>query len=718
LLNFTNIFAVEENIPVGEHDSMDTLTEKEDTMLPSTDTESLEPSKNVEVHNKNQEIKEENMFVPNVTASEPKKEGSAKFENENKTASKDSDSVEELIPAERHLTATSCNADLSDEKEPITEPSKDVVESDQSQQETSDLETATNDEKKVVLSTEDTEIISGNESETPLKDQLSDSVNENTEIKSLTSVESTSVDCQEEIVHSSPEKNISKAHDADVQVTGASSEENFVNLVPDQIHDHSVAYKGKKQEGEIVQEQPAELTEDFISAQKADSASPTTDKANSNKGIEQASNLTGELNTALNNYEESAFIAQQNEEQLSSLDSTADSVEKESVHVQEQYMLSKYSASKFETSSSESSSIVSTVDEKFTKTSSSESRITSESSKSTTTSSDYKIITDVTNSATESKEHHIVETSKQSIVILDAATDDQLSSGTFSTEDISPQFTDLPVKLAASKVDFDHENNMADEQDGNTHMEEKIATADYASIQKITETRLAQENRCSSQASDISDKEIPASTPRSDITISPGPLDSGLTTSSSARFVWGDNNENLVTDTVDIMTQSIYMPSTCEGHADEESLGTGLVSEDINEPILKDPLLQMTETVLFIAASGKEPIKKGEQKECKIEEKEENGNIVPQEKKEETTNDGKGESSSSTNSNITDAASDKTKSTDKNPPADNSENKDDDPIAGWGKPLGLPSPIRPSTPAKQAKKSEEEAMDTNKVCIF
>ena len=43
------------------------------------------------------------------------------------------------------------------------------------------------------------------------------------------------------------------------------------------------------------------------------------------------------------------------------------------------------------------------------------------------------------------------------------------------------------------------------------------------------------------------------------------------------------------------------------------------------------------------------------------------------------------------------------------------EKEPEDPIADWGKPLGLPSPIRPSTPAKQQKRSNEEPVDTNKV---
>merc|ERR1719474_1904458 len=39
----------------------------------------------------------------------------------------------------------------------------------------------------------------------------------------------------------------------------------------------------------------------------------------------------------------------------------------------------------------------------------------------------------------------------------------------------------------------------------------------------------------------------------------------------------------------------------------------------------------------------------------------------------------------------------------------------DDPISSWGKPLGLPSPIRPGTPAKHSKKADDEAIETNKL---
>ena len=44
--------------------------------------------------------------------------------------------------------------------------------------------------------------------------------------------------------------------------------------------------------------------------------------------------------------------------------------------------------------------------------------------------------------------------------------------------------------------------------------------------------------------------------------------------------------------------------------------------------------------------------------------------------------------------------------------------ENEDPISGWGKPLGLPSPIRPSTPAKHSKKNEEQSADTNKVIVL
>jgi hypothetical protein len=157
------------------------------------------------------------------------------------------------------------------------------------------------------------------------------------------------------------------------------------------------------------------------------------------------------------------------------------------------------------------------------------------------------------------------------------------------------------------------------------------------------------------------------------------------------------------------------MPSTCETDDADESLGI-LLSEDANEPILKDPLLQMTETVLFIAASGKTPMKKTEEQESQLENLEENGNKVSESAGKETSTDGKKEPTTSTKSDSTGAAAGSSKLDGK--PDEDGKKDDEDPIAGWGKPLGLPSPVRPSTPAKQVKKGEDEQMDTNKVCMF
>jgi len=43
--------------------------------------------------------------------------------------------------------------------------------------------------------------------------------------------------------------------------------------------------------------------------------------------------------------------------------------------------------------------------------------------------------------------------------------------------------------------------------------------------------------------------------------------------------------------------------------------------------------------------------------------------------------------------------------------SEKSIDKTKDPIADWGKPLGLPSPVRPSTPAKQSRKDNKEQKD-------
>ena len=72
-------------------------------------------------------------------------------------------------------------------------------------------------------------------------------------------------------------------------------------------------------------------------------------------------------------------------------------------------------------------------------TSNSEQMIVSETKSVSTASSDYKCIT-------ESK-----SLDKNALHCADSSTDDQMSSGTFSQDEISPRFADLPTQLNVEK---------------------------------------------------------------------------------------------------------------------------------------------------------------------------------------------------------------------------------------------------------------------------
>merc|ERR550519_1381977 len=66
--------------------------------------------------------------------------------------------------------------------------------------------------------------------------------------------------------------------------------------------------------------------------------------------------------------------------------------------------------------------------------------------------------------------------------------------------------------------------------------------------------------------SDASEQEIPPSSPRSALTLSP------TNEASAARFVYGETIEKSISDSVDIMTQSIYIGSEeCESEISSES---------------------------------------------------------------------------------------------------------------------------------------------------
>jgi hypothetical protein len=230
-------------------------------------------------------------------------------------------------------------------------------------------------------------------------------------------------------------------------------------------------------------------------------------------------------------------------------------------------------------------------------------------------------------SASNVSEIKVCHIEEKSTALLESHTVEHLSS--FHSHGILFHNTEFSEEITASKQEND--NNKPEEhpchlEDENTVLANSQDNADYASIQQVTEKRFTQENQSSSQASDISDKEIPASTPRSDVTVSPSPLDGGLI-SSGAQFDWSENSENLITNTVDIMTQSMYLSSTAENNDAEESLEM-LIPEENSDQSLKSPLLQMTETVLFIAASGKESTKLTEQKDLNMATLEENKSEV------------------------------------------------------------------------------------------
>ena len=144
---------------------------------------------------------------------------------------------------------------------------------------------------------------------------------------------------------------------------------------------------------------------------------------------------------------------------------------------------------------------------------------------------------------------------------VDSGTDDQASSGTFSQDDMSPRFADLPQQLAPSPQlarTTSAPITANDSTTDNFFKEVKSAKADRT---------LSMETRTTSIASDASEQEIPPSSPRSALTMSPTP-----DASSAAKFVYGETIEKSVTDSVDIMTQSIYIGSEdCDSEISSES---------------------------------------------------------------------------------------------------------------------------------------------------
>merc|ERR1712209_294694 len=291
---------------------------------------------------------------------------------------------------------------------------------------------------------------------------------------------------------------------------------------------------------------------------------------------------------------------------------------------------------------------------------------------------------------------------------VDSGTDDQASSGTFSQDDMSPRFADLPQQLAPSP-------QLARTTSAPITANDPTTDPFFRDVKSAKSDRtLSMETRTTSIASDVSEQEIPPTSPRSALTMSPTP-----DASPAAKFVYGETIEKSVTDYMDIMTQSIYIVS-------EEVVK---LSENVTENILEETksITKKAEVV----SKEETKIDSEKSKETTIEKFVE----TRQEAKMSYSEVVKADTSKAKES--TSVAKEAVAEVLKTEPLlqlvdSKEENKDnavkklsysevlksekskDDPIADWGKPLGLPSPNRPSTPAKQAKKTDEEPIDTNK----
>ena len=437
-------------------------------------------------------------------------------------------------------------------------------------------------------------------------------------------------------------------------------------------------------------------------------------------------------------------------------------------------------------------------------------------SKSFSSSSDYKVITEERSVSIEkysSKNGHQISDN----LAVDSGTDDQMSSGTFSQDEISPRFADLPQQLNVEK------KRAFSTSDAYKRSVSDTLNQDLKKTKTDKKDRsLSMETRSTSMTSDVSDQEIPPTTPRSDLTISPS-------SDAQVKFVYGDNVEKASMDTMDIMTQSIYVGSdvndydseiSSESHlssvqttqrkissSEDSKVTTTLkeestkvfesvrkLSENVTENIMEETKSITKSTKMAVEESfvslkeeaennldsDEKLLKNKDASDTNVDSKEESLNekdasieksesvlktVVSKESVMVTKTDVRSysdvlkseKSIDSKQETVTtiDSEKDKESSVGKDAATevlksetvlqlvdskeessidnklkklsysevlksdisvDKKDNKDkEDPIADWGKPLGLPSPIRPSTPAKQPKKTEEESVDTNKV---
>lgn len=341
--------------------------------------------------------------------------------------------------------------------------------------------------------------------------------------------------------------------------------------------------------------------------------------------------------------------------------------------------------------------------------------------------SSSKVLTEVSSSATSGTSS---QDKNKDVRSEEISSDEQMSSGTFSIEGGSPRFADLPPKLKPvvcwSEVDQDIQ------ADPRRRMSEKLSL----------------DTRSVSNASDLSDAEIPSSTPRSDLT-SP--------TQESGNFIYGDKGERFTTGTVDIMTQSIYMYSD-ENDTEEECFQDNMLdsisqaTDYLTSTVQQEGATSLNRNSKIVKADNvvePEPEKdKNTKMVSSLSETTTSATMFDEkyaaafstsyyEAQEENIYEQQYQESyeeqlvktSRSHSILTDTKP--SKNTPESPKPSSSvqpggqeassksseESSEKDPIAGWGKPLALPSPVRPSTPSKQSKKGDDPSVDTNKVKV-
>ena len=406
---------------------------------------------------------------------------------------------------------------------------------------------------------------------------------------------------------------------------------------------------------------------------------------------------------------------------------------------------------------------------------------------SSSVSSDYKVITQ-----SESVEKCGSGTNnllRTDILCAESSTDDQMSSGTFSQDEISPRYAELPESLSVDK----RRTQSSSEAPRMPETFSELRRRSSAS-QKQDRT-LSVETRSTSIASDASEQEIPPTTPRSD----PGDVASPGSESQS-KFDY-DNTCAPEKSSNDLMTQSLYVGSddsevSSESHLStmqttqqtisssedsnakvttmvtEESVFESVIklSENVTENILEETKTITKSTKMAVEESIvlQESTDSSEEKLLKTEDssaaenKTQSIKLVSTEssvmvtktdtrtysdvlksdsKQTVTTSSSASQRKSSlgqqaaaevlkTDSVLQMVGSSPKSSTEtdkakklsysevvksENNKSQDKKDSNQDPIADWGKPLGLPSPIRPSTPAKQPKKNEDESVDSNKV---